>query len=259
MVEEKNQPPEVERKKEDKTKKFNEEDKTGDTNNNNNINSEQNLYTTFYIKFIYKQLNNFKNNVLKYIINICQNANLKQICSEIYNEIIESLKVKNEITLEPILFNIENDKIIDGYLKLMIYNCDYVNRKEFIKLKNQKELDNYLNELKKVPVNVFRVLFYENIQNEIAFADENSAVFSIMINLKYIESEKERLYDCFQKKVNMVFLQKCANIVNKNIFFYNNDKEYLNIKNLKDKIYYDLKKSSFTIKTKIDYNNSEIN
>ena len=103
-----------------------------------------------------------------------------------------------------------------------------------------------------------RVLFYENIENEIAFADENSAVFSIMINLKYIDSEKERLCECFQKKVNMVFLQKCANIVNKNIFFYNNDKEYLNIKNLKDKIYYDLKKSSFTIKTKIDYNNFEI-
>ena len=111
-------------------------------------------------------------------------------------------------------------------------------------------MDDYINKNKKVPANVFRVLFYENDENDITFSEKNSAVFSIIINCKQFKVEMEKLQECFQKKVNMLLFQKCVNIVNKNIFFYTNDKEYLNIKNLTDKIRYDLKKSSFKIKIK---------
>ena len=92
--------------------------------------------------------------------------------------------------------------------------------------------------------------YYSMRVNDITFSEKNSAVFSFIINNKQFKDEKEKLQECFQNKVNMLFYQKCANIVNKNIFFYTNDKEYFNTKNLIDKIYYDLKKSSFKIKIK---------
>ena len=86
-----------ESKKEDKTKEIQKKDniKIENSINNNDINLEQNIYSTYYAKEIHKKIIIFKNELLKYIIETCMMTRVTQICSLIYKKFKFTIK-KND-------------------------------------------------------------------------------------------------------------------------------------------------------------------
>ena len=86
-----------------------------------------------------------------------------------------------------------------------------------------------------------------------------------MLDIK--EFDKNRNYENFKnkyiKKINNYFSEKLTNFVNKNFIYYYKDNEYLNRKNILQKIEYDLKKLNYTIIYKsqenMEFKNEEFN
>ena len=111
---------------------------------------------------------------------------------------------------------------------------------------------------KKVPDDTFRILFHQSTSNDnINFLYDKIESFSFVIGgireaEENISAQSKELLDNFYTKFRIYFSQQIKKKIYKNCLYYYNNKEYLNGKNLKNKIIYDLKKLNLDIKVKND-------
>ena len=215
---------------------------------------QNNMYLSYYIKSFYSKIDNFKSNILDDILQILE-YDFKNICQSLYGEIIEKLQPKNEIIFESIIFQVNEDVMKIKILSSFLENYNFIKYQEK-KIKNNIELIQYIDENKKIYDNVFRNIIFNYLGDyEIKFRIDNEQYFSSMINIK----EFKKNFDDFKKKFELMiynfFSQKIKNFVNKNFLYYSTNKEYLNRKNLINKIIYDLKKLNYSITFKKMENN----
>ena len=223
--------------------------------NNDKEKSIQNkMYLSYYIKSFYSKIDNFKSNIIKYILGILI-IDFEIICTSLYGQIIETFHPKNEITFESIIFQADEDEMKIKTLKSFLEKYNFINYQEKI-IKNKNELIQYINENKKIHNNVFRnIIFYTSEGNEINFLIDNEQYFSSMINNNEFEKNFDDFKERFKLMIYNFFFQKIKNFVNKNFLYYSTNKEYLNRKNLINKIIYDLKKLNYSITFKKMENN----
>ena len=207
---------------------------------------QNNMYLSYYIKSFYSKIDYFKSNILDDILQILE-YDFKNICQSLYGEIIEKLQPKNEIIFESIIFQVNEDVMKIKILSSFLENYNFIKYQEK-KIKNNIELIQYIDENKKIYDNVFRNIIFNYLGDyEIKFRIDNEQYFSSMINIK----EFKKNFDDFKKKFELMiynfFSQKIKNFVSKNFLYYSTNKEYLNRKNLINKIIYDLKKLNYSI------------
>ena len=204
------------------------------------------MYLSLYIKSFYSKIDNFKSNIINYILEILT-YDFETICDSLYVQIIETFQPKNEITFESIIFQIDEDQMDINKLKTFLRKYNFINYQEK-KIKNNNELIQYINENKKIHDNVFRnIIFDTSENNEIKFLIDNGQYFSSMINIKEFQKNFNDFTQKFKLMIYNFFFQKIKNIISKNYLYYSTNKEYLNRKNLIHKLIYDFKKLNYSI------------
>jgi len=222
--------------------------------NNDEKQIRDNLYLINYIKPFYKEIDYFKNIIIENIINIFEAIDFDFICQSLYNEIFETIIPKNEINFETIIFQ---KSTIEVNCKLTSYlmRFNFLDYKEKI-IENINGIIHYINENQKIPNNTFRILIYEcQEENNIQFYLDKEKYFSAMIRTKDYHSDFGTFKEKFEKKIYNFFSKKFETFTHKNFIYYSTDKEYLNRKNLKNKIKYDLQKLNYSINYKSDKDN----
>lgn len=221
-------------------------------NDNKEKKTQKNIYMSYYIELICRKINYFKNDIIKYILRISK-FEFCSICESIYSEIIEKIQPKNEFIFDLIIFGVDENHEYILLLKLFLEEYNFLKINELI-IKSNNELNKYINENKKINENVFRIIIFNSIDGfEIKFTIENGKYFSSMLDIKDYDKDYEDFKNEYKKKIH----------VNKNFMYYSTDKEYLNKKNLLQKIMYDLKKLNYSITYKkkeiIEFKNEYFN
>ena len=112
------------------------------------------------------------------------------ICESLYKGIIETIKPKNEIIFESLIYQVdENEMDIFNIILLKTYLEKYNFLKyEKRKINNYNEMIQYLNKNKKIYDNVFRIIIFDSLkESEIKFRIENEQYFSFMLDNKDFE------------------------------------------------------------------------
>ena len=220
--------------------------------------SENNINKCYSIKLIEEKLNNFKSNIFIKLSSICSSENkiLENISNNLYDEIIEGINPKNIFTLELIILKKGDFNIDDVENNISLKS---IIKKEGIKytnsiIYNDKDLDEYIKYHKKIPDDTFRILFHNlEINEDIKYLYEKVDTFSFVIggkDIKNILPQVNELQKDFKSKFRNYYSQQIKKKIYKYCLYYSNNKEYLNGKNLKNKIIYDLGKLNLSIKVK---------
>ena len=205
---------------------------------------EKNVYNSYSIKLIEEEIKKFKIYIMEYILSICNDLtkSLQIISSGLYAEIIESIKLKNIFKVEFVIYKLKYFEINNFQMKsLLEKKCFYI---EKIFLKN----DNEIHEYKKVPDDTFRVLICEETDtNNFKFLVDNDESFSIIVDEKDFKIKAHEIISKLKEKFQKYFAVQIKKKIQKNCLYYSKNEEYLNAKNLIDKIKYDLAKLNLRI------------
>ena len=220
-----------------------------------NSKSENNIYKCYSLKLIEDEIDKFRSRIIEIISFVCssKNKNIEIISNNLFDEIIETIKPIYIFNLELVILNNNNFNIInieDYYLigSIKDKNCIKYNK---IIINNEKELDEYIEKHKKIPDDTFRILYYHSDLNDnIKFLIDKEESFSYIINgigKVNILSQAMDLENNFNMKIRNYFSKQIKKNIYKNYIYYSNNNEYLNGKNLKNKIIYDLQKLNLNI------------
>ena len=220
--------------------------------------SENNIYKFCSFKLIEEKIDKFKKNIFNTISSICssKNKNLENISNNLYDEIIEEINPKNIFNLELVIlknWDINIDDIED-YISIRS-----ITKKKGIKyvkevVNNEKDLNKYIENHKKVPNDTFSILFIKSkINDNIKFLFDKYDTFSFIIggiDRDNILPQASELKKIFNDKFRNFCSQQIKKKIYKYCLNYSNNKEYLSGENLKNKIIYDLGKLNLNIKVK---------
>ena len=218
-------------------------------------NLENNIYKSYSFRLIEQEIDKFKKDIFNIISSNCsiKDTNLEYISYNLYNEIIERINIKNIFNLELVILK------KDGFIPKNIINFIFTRRitedksikfQEVI-LDNDKCLEKYINDHKKIPNDTFRLLFYKSkLNKDIKFFCEKSDAFSFIIEEENITEKVYELENNFYLKFKNYISQQIKKKIYKYCIYYSNNQEYLNGKNLINKIIYDLRKLNINIDVK---------
>ena len=223
----------------------------------NEIKIQKNFIMSYYIKSFLRKIKEFKTKIFTDIIKLYYNYDLDQICKQLFNKIINKFQAKNEIVFELLIFNLIDKKTNIDAIELFLSHYNFLKiEKKIIK---EEDLNNIKD--KKIYENNYRILLYED--NRINFRIDNEKYFSAMINNKDFNDDNNEFKKKFGEKIKKYFSSKLENNVKKNFIYYSNNNEYMNKKNLINKIIYDLKTLNYTISynkiEKDEFNSEQFN
>ena len=220
--------------------------------------SENDIYKCYSIKLIEEKIDKFKKNIFNTISSICSSKNkiLENISNNLYDEIIEGINLKNIFNLELVILKNWDINIDDIEDYISIRSITEKKGIKYVKevVNNEKDLNKYIENHKKVPNDTFSILFIKsNINDNIKFLYDKYDAFSFVIggiDGEDISPQARELEKIFNDKFRNFCSQQIKKKIYKYCLYYSNNKEYLNGENLKNKIIYDLGKLNLNIKVK---------
>ena len=221
--------------------------------NENKTNLKNNIYKSYSLKLIDEEIDKFKKFILEYISYSCleRDSTLEVISHNLYNEIIDNINPVNIFRLELIIFKNENSNIKDikDAFSLIIDKKCFEYKEEIIN--DENALTEFIQKNKKIPDDTFRILICETeLEKNIEFLYDKIESFTLIIKKKDIGQKVFQILSDFKAKFKNYYSQQIKKKIYKNHLFYSNNKEYLNGKNLKKKIAYDLVKLNINITLK---------